>query len=58
MFVMGVNEREVSVKNMICEVHIKVASLRLPSRKLFTDALDKVLPKVLARDLKNAASEL
>jgi hypothetical protein len=43
---------------VIRELHIKVAALRLLSRKLFTDALDKALPNVLARDLKNATGEL
>ena len=58
MFVTRFDEREVSIKKMIREVHIKVAALRFPSRKLFTDALDKVLPNVLTRDLKNVAGEL
>ena len=43
---------------MIREVHIKVVALRLLSRKLFTDALDKALPNMLACDLKNATDEL
>jgi hypothetical protein len=43
---------------MVREVQIEVAALRLPTRKLFTDAVDETLPDELARNLKNATGEL
>ena len=58
MPVIGFNQREVSVKDLVRVVQIEVAALRHPMRKLFTDAFDENLPHGLARDLNNAAGEL
>jgi hypothetical protein len=58
MLVIRFNPREVSVKNLVRVVQIEVAALRLPMRKLFTDAVDEKLPHGLACDLNDATDEL
>ena len=58
MLVIRFNQRKVRVKDLIRVVQIEVAALRLPTRKLLTDAVNENLPNGLTRNLNNFTGEL